>query len=277
MGQNKYFLLAALLLALAASLPGGCTAKAPDTAWNESRDVLFQASVITALMDGIFDGSMTYKELGEHGDFGLGTFNSLDGEMVGLDGRFYQVKTDGVAYPVNDSMVTPFADVTFFDTDNEIAFNQSANLTELQKYISTVLPSNNIFYAIRIDGTFDYVKTRSVPPQSKPYTNLTGAVKNQSIFQFYNQSGTVVGFWSPSYVSGVNVAGYHLHFLTEDKKAGGHLLDLRLKNASIAIDYTPEFFMALPNGDQFDQADLSGANQGELKKIESNPNSGKTG
>ncbi len=272
------------MLALAVALPGGSVASTPQATQNivqdatsdTSRDVLFQASTITALMNGVFDGSMTYKELGEHGDFGLGTFNRLDGEMVELDGRFYQVKTDGVAYPVNDSMITPFADVTFFDADEKISFNESANLTKLQDFLLSEMPSKNVFYAIRIDGTFDYVKTRSVPPQSKPYSNLTMAVKNQSIFQFYNQSGTIVGFWSPSYVSGVNVAGYHFHFLTADRKAGGHLLDLRLRNASIAIDYTPEFFMDLPGGDQFAQADLSGANQGELKKIESNPSSGKS-
>jgi len=287
MKQDK-FLLGAILLALAVGLPGGSVASTPQATQDSgvldatsyatsdaSRDVLFQASTITALMNGVFDGSMTYKELGEHGDFGLGTFNRLDGEMVELDGRIFQVKTDGVAYPVNDSMITPFADVTFFDADEKISFNESANLTGLQGFLLSKMSSKNIFYAIRIDGTFDYVKTRSVPPQSKPYPNLTTAVKNQSIFQFYNQSGTIVGFWSPSYVSGVNVAGYHFHFLTEDRKAGGHLLDLRLKNASIAIDYTPEFFMALPEGDQFAQADLSGASQSDLKKIESNPSPGK--
>lgn len=280
--DNK-FLLGAVLLALALSLPDSCAAATPqatqntttDAAQNASRDTLFQASTITALMNGVFDGSMTYKELGKHGDFGLGTFNRLDGEMVELDGRFYQVKTDGVAYQVNDSMITPFADVTFFDADKKISLNQSANLTQMQNLLLSEMPSENLFYAIRIDGTFDYVKTRSVPPQSKPYPNLTTAVKNQSIFQFYNQSGTVVGFWSPSYISGSNVAGYHFHFLTADRKAGGHLLDLRMKNASIAIDYTPEFFMVLPSSDQFALADLSGANQGDLKKIESNPGKSK--
>ena len=268
--DNKSVLLAIMLASLMI-MSAGCAAGSSQ----DSRDTLFQASTITALMNGVFDGSTTYRELGEHGDFGLGTFNRLDGEMVELDGRFYQVKTDGVAYPVNDSAIAPFADVTFFEADKKISFNQSANLTQLQNFLLSEMPSKNIFYAIRLDGTFDYVKTRSVPPQSKPYPNLTIAVKNQSIFQFYNQSGTIVGFWSPSYVSGVNVAGYHFHFLTTDKKAGGHLLDLRLKNASIEIDYTPEFFMALPSSDQFDLADLSGANQGELKKIESNP--GKAG
>jgi len=48
------------------------------------------------------------------------------------------------------------------------------------------------------------------------------------------------------------------------------VLDLRLRNASIALDYTPEFFVNLLNETEFLQADLSGTNQADLKKAESN-------
>jgi len=244
------------------------------SALDEPNDVLFQSSVITALMQGVFDGSMTYEELSSHGDFGLGTFNRLDGEMVELDGQFYQVKADGAVYPVNSSMKTPFAIVTYFTPDKEMNFHASgnlpANLTLLQRYLENQMPSKNIFYAIRIDGVFDYIKTRSVPAQVKPYPTLTEAIKNQSIFEMFNQSGTVIGFWSPAFASGINLAGYHFHFLNDKRTAGGHVLDLRLKNASIAFDRTPEFFVNLPNETEFLQADLSGTNQGDLKKAESN-------
>jgi acetolactate decarboxylase len=249
-------------------------APAVSSALDEPNDVLFQPSVITALMQGVFDGSMTYEELSSHGDFGLGTFNSLDGEMVELAGQFYQVKADGAVYPVNSSMKTPFAIVTYFTPDKEINFNasgdESANLTLLQRYLENQMPSKNIFYAIRIDGVFDYIKTRSVPAQVKPYPTLTEAVKNQSIFEMFNQSGTMIGFWSPAFAGGINLAGYHFHFLNDKRTAGGHVLDLRLKNASIALDYTPEFFVDLPNETEFLQADLGGTDQGELKKAESN-------
>jgi len=247
---------------------------AVSSALEDPNDVLFQPSVITALMQGVFDGSMTYEELSSHGDFGLGTFNGLDGEMVEVDGQFYQVKADGAVYPVNSSMKTPFAIVTYFTPDKEMNFhasgNGSINLTMLQRYLENQMPSKNIFYAIRIDGVFDYIKTRSVPAQVKPYPTLTEAVKNQSIFEMFNQSGTVIGFWSPAYASGINLAGYHFHFLNNKRTAGGHVLDLRLKNASIALDYTPEFFVNLPNEIEFLQADLGGTNQGDLKKAESN-------
>ena len=247
---------------------------AVSSALEDPNDVLFQPSVITALMQGVFDGSMTYEELSSHGDFGLGTFNGLDGEMVEVDGQFYQVKADGAVYPVNSSMKTPFAIVTYFTPDKEMNFHasgdESTNLTLLQRYLENQMPSKNIFYAIRIDGVFDYIKTRSVPAQVKPYPTLTEAVKNQSIFEMFNQSGTVIGFWSPAFASGINLAGYHFHFLNDKRTAGGHVLDLRLKNASIALDYTPEFFVNLPNETEFLLADLGGTNQGDLKKAESN-------
>jgi len=247
---------------------------AVSSALEDPNEVLFQPSVITALMQGVFDGSMTYEELSSHGDFGLGTFNRLDGEMVELDGQFYQVKADGAVYPVNSSMKTPFAIVTYFTPDKEMNFHASgnlpANLTLLQRYLENQMPSKNIFYAIRIDGVFDYIKTRSVPAQVKPYPTLTEAIKNQSIFEMFNQSGTMIGFWSPAFASGINLAGYHFHFLNDNRTSGGHVLDLRLKNASIAFDCTPEFFVNLPNETEFLQADLSGTNQGDLKKAESN-------
>ncbi len=241
------------------------------SAEDHANDTLFQASTISALMSGVFDGTMTFKDLGEHGDFGLGTVDRLDGEMVDLDGHFYQVKSDGIAYTVNDSMKTPFAEVTFFEPDETMHLNGTSNLTMLQKYLESRPPTKNMFYAIRIDGTFDYVKTRSVPAQSKPYPTLTEALKGQKIFEFHNQSGTVVGFWCPDYVKGVNVAGYHFHFLTANRTAGGHLLDLKLENASIKIDKTSEFFMELPDENEFYQANLTGDNQAELKKAETNP------
>lgn len=67
---------------------------------------LFQASTINALVEGINEGDTTVKELKKHGDFGIGTFDDLDGEMIELDGKFYQIKSDGHAYPVKDSMKT---------------------------------------------------------------------------------------------------------------------------------------------------------------------------
>jgi len=234
-------------------------------------DTLFQTSTISALMQGVYDGNMTFKDLGAHGDFGIGTIQALDGEMVGLDGEFYQVKSNGIAYRVRDSMKTPFAEVTFFKPDETIALNGSSNLTELESRLDSSLVTKNLFYGIRIDGTFDYVKTRSVPMQSKPYPPLSEAAKAQKIFEFHNVKGTIVGFRCPDYIQGVNVPGYNLHFITLDRSAGGHLLDFNLENARVLVDSISELDLALPENEEFYQADLSENLQATLAKVESNP------
>ncbi len=234
----------------------------------KNKDVLFQTSTIDALLAGVYDGHMTIKELKKHGDFGLGTFDGLDGEMVGLDGEFYQIKVDGTAYPVDDSMKTPFAAVTFFESDETLLLDKEMNYEELSRYLDGKLPTENIFYAVKIEGAFEYIKTRSVPRQNKPYPPLVEVVKDQSILQFYDVKGTIVGFRTPDYMKGINVPGYHLHFITADRRAGGHLLECRMQDVGIELDYTSQFYVVLPEGSEFSEADLSKERHKELERVE---------
>lgn len=236
-----------------------------------SNDTLFQTSTISALMQGVFDGDMTFKDLRAHGDFGTGTVQALDGEMVELDGQFYQVKSDGVAYRLNDSAKTPFSVVTFFRTDETVPLNGTYNLTQLESLLDSKLPTKNIFYAVRIDGTFDYVQTRIMQIQSKPYPTLSEAAKGQKIFEFHNVEGTILGFRCPDYANGINVPGYHLHFLTANRSAGGHLLDVKVKDAVVKVDNLRKLEMILPDNEEFNKADLSGNQQEALSKVESAP------
>lgn len=234
----------------------------------KNEEVLYQTSTINALLDEVYDGNVTFKELKKHGDLGLGTFNNLDGEMIGLDGEFYQIKADGVAYPVDDSMKTPFAVVTFFESDKTKELDKSVNYEQLKLYLDNMLPTENIFYAFKIEGTFKYVKTRSVPGQNKPYPPLVEIVKDQPIFEFHDVEGTLVGSWFPGYMKGINVPGYHFHFITEDKKAGGHLLECQTEDIRIGIDYTSNSYLSLPEDDEFYNAELSKENQAALEKVE---------
>ncbi len=234
----------------------------------KNEDIVFQTSTISALLEGVYDGNVTYKDLKKHGDFGIGTFNNLDGEMIGLEGRFYQIKADGIAYSVLDSMKTPFAVVTFFKPDKALLLDKLANCKQLEQYLDNLLPTKNIIYAFKIKGNFKYIKTRSVPKQSKPYPPLIEVVKDQPTFEFNNVTGTIAGFWFPDYMEGVNVPGYHFHFITEDRKAGGHILDCQLHNGRIEIDYLSELFMALPENSEFYNADLTKKKTGELENVE---------
>ncbi len=212
----------------------------------ENNDILFQTSTIHSLLEGGYDGDTTFEDLKKHGDFGLGTFNDLDGEMIGLDGTFYQIKADGKANPVPDSEKTPFAVVTFFEPDKAILLNRSFDCKHLEEYLDDLLQSKSVLYAIKIQGSFKYIKTRSVPRQHKPYPRLLEVLKSQPTFEFNNVDGTIVGFWFPTYMEGLNVPGYHFHFITEDKKAGGHILECQIEDVKIEIDDGSELFLSLP-------------------------------
>ncbi|MBE3114693.1 MAG: acetolactate decarboxylase [Actinobacteria bacterium] len=234
-----------------------------------SSESLVQVSTIDALLNGVYDGVIDFKTLKIYGDFGIGTFDRLDGEMIGYDNEFYQIKADGKAYPVSDAMTTPFASVTFFDTDRKIRLIDGMSFEGLQEYLDGELPTDNIFYALKIEGTFSYMKTRSVPAQKKPYPLLVEVTKNQPEFEFYDVSGTIVGFYNPPYVSAINVPGYHLHFVTDSKETGGHILDFNIKEAVVYIDETLQFAMLLPNSSSdFYKIDLSQDKQTDLQEVE---------
>lgn len=231
-------------------------------------DVLTQVSTIDAILNGLYDGVITYGELKDYGDFGIGTFAGLDGEMVALDGEFYQIKADGIAYPVNDDMTTPFACVIFFDADREMPVREGMNYTQFREYLEGSINEKNIFHAVKIEGSFRYVKTRSVPGQEKPYPPLVEVTANQPTFEFNDVKGTIVGFCSPEYLEGLNVPGYHLHFITEDRTAGGHVLEFVVKDAKLTVDYTSELHIILPNTEEFNRLDLTMSRKGELEGAE---------
>ena len=258
--ENKTIseILSAVFLAFI--LSGQCAA--------QDDDVLFQVSTIDAMMQGVFEGFYSFNDLMDQGDFGIGTFDALDGEMVALDGEYYQVKADGVAYPVQENMTAPFAAVTRFEVDQTAELENASNFTEMARQIDRHLPSPTAFYALRIDGTFPYVQTRSVPAQAKPYPRLAEAVEDQSVFNLTNVTGSVVGIWAPDFARGVNVPGYHLHFITEDRKAGGHILEIQVANATAQVDATAGFAMQLPTSGDFYNVNLSGDLQEELERIE---------
>ncbi|RPI36907.1 MAG: acetolactate decarboxylase [Methanoregulaceae archaeon] len=233
------------------------------------REVLYQVSTIDALMQGVFDGVQPVGEIRKHGDFGIGTFDALEGEMIVLDGIVYQAKADGHIYRAADSQTTPFATVTSFDRDLATSTNSPMNLTVFSSTMATLLPSGNMVYAVRMQGTFPSLKVRAIPAQDKPYPTLAEASANQSVYTYNDSTGTVVGFYTPVFFKGLNVAGYHLHFISEDRKTGGHILDLIVpENTTVEYDITPAFTMVLPTSGDFTGVDLSHDLSGDLAKIE---------
>ncbi|MEI8206528.1 MAG: acetolactate decarboxylase [Kiritimatiellales bacterium] len=232
------------------------------------KNTITQISTIDALLAGAYDGQMTVGELLTHGDFGIGTFNALDGEMIVIDHQVYQARADGAVQLMPDSATTPFATVVDFSADQIIDRKGFITCSELQTQIDKSTSHKNIFLAARSDVTFPSMKVRSVPKQDKPYPPLAEAVQHQAVFEYTNVTGTVLGFRCPAFVKGVNVPGWHLHFISKDRKLGGHILDFSSFGGALQIDTCNRFYMILPEQQQFSTLDLSQDRSKELEKVE---------
>jgi acetolactate decarboxylase len=222
------------VLAVACVLPWPLVAESGDG----GRDTLHQVSTLTALLQGDYDGRATLRELRALGDFGLGTFDRLNGEMVALDGRFFRVGVDGRATRVHPGETTPFAAVTAFRRDEAFRLEGPVSCSALGEAIRAHFASEELVYAIKVSGEFSALVTRSVPAQEKPYVPLAEALRDQVVFDFYFVDATMVGFWVPPVLSEVNASGFHFHALTDDETAGGHVLDCEALSVGVEIDRT---------------------------------------
>lgn len=230
---------------------------------------LTQTSTIDALLAGVYDGEMSCAELLGLGDFGIGTFDRLDGEMVVLDGRVYQVKVDGKVYRPASGLKTPFAVVADFRADCQPEIAAGLDFSALKACLDELFPNPNQFLAFRFDGNFSRMKVRSVPAQEKPYRPLAEVIKKQRIYELGAVHGTIVGFRSPPFVKGINVPGYHFHFLDDRRQAGGHILDLETGSLVCQADRLNVFTLILPeNAAALAGVDLGRDRSHALEKVE---------
>ncbi|MDA7025451.1 acetolactate decarboxylase [Bacillus sp. CLL-7-23] len=235
-------------------------------------DQVYQVSTMISLLDGIYDGDFYMSEIKAHGDFGIGTFNQLDGELIGFEDQFYRLRSDGKAYPVKETDCSPFCSLTFFRPDALHEINKPMTREQFEQEMKHLMPSENLFYAIRIDGVFKKVKTRTVEVQEKPYKPMVEVVKDQPIFDFDHIKGTIVGFWTPQYANGIAVAGFHLHFIDEKRSSGGHVFDYEIEKGTVQISQKLNMNLKLPDTTDFLQADLNSHDfEAGIEATEGNP------
>ena len=270
----KKMILNCLLLMMAASLTVAPvfastqeTATAADagvapeeTGSDDAKDIIYQVALLQSLVQGYYDGIITVGELKEHGDTGIGTFEGVNGEMIVLDGVVYQALADGSIAIPSDEETVPFSNVTFFDTDETLDLSGISDMAELQSKLNTVVEEkgSNLFYVVRIDGTFPDLKVRSEYKQEKPYRMLDEALaSDQTEFDYENAEGTIVGLYCPDYMGGLNNAGWHFHYISGDLTRGGHVLKVSVEKATALIDATDGFEMVLPEAGDFQEMDLA--------------------
>jgi acetolactate decarboxylase len=230
--------------------------------------VLFQASTIGALLDGAYEGDLSFAELAEHGDLGLGTLNGLDGEMIALDGRFYRADVDGDVNEVEGETMTPFAVVARFEPAIDVHIDGVRDHEALLARLDALIPADAASCAIRLDGRFAAVRVRSVPRQSPPYRPLTEVVARQRVFELTEIEGTMLGFRFPDYVEGIEVSGYHLHFISADRSRGGHVLGSSSNGLRVRLDPSSELHVELPPAVNLADPDLAAATHAAVEAVE---------
>lgn len=210
---------------------------------NTSR--VYVCAPVNALVEGIYEQKIPFTQVKEHGDFGLGTFDNLDGEMVMLDGEIYQISAEGSVRKVDEQELTPYACVTFYKPLSHDELVTELSYAAFQEWLQGLLPSPNIFYAIRIEGQFSYMRVRSVPKQEN-YRPLVEVAQEQKVFTFRDIEGTLAGFFTPAFISSLSVPGLHLHFLSLDRQQGGHLLECCPKQVRVGVQFISRLELSFP-------------------------------
>lgn len=231
--------------------------------------VLFQASTIGALLEGAFEGDLSFAELATRGDLGLGTLNRLDGEMIALEGAFFRADADGWIDPVPPGARTPFAVVARFAPTLDVRLGgEELDHDELLARLDALVPSGASSCAIRLDGRFELVRARSVPAQSPPYRPLVEVAAEQHVFELADVEGTMLGFRFPAYAEGIEVAGYHLHFIDAGRRRGGHVLGSRSRRLRARLDPSDDLHVELPPRVDLADPGLAAATHAAVEAVE---------
>lgn len=231
---------------------------------------LYQFGHADAFVNGLYQGILPWRELRRHGDFGLGAPDQVDGELTMHQGTLYQTTADGRTRRVDDRLKIPFAFVTTFNPDKVINLEWSGNLQALCEKLKGLLSNHNGMYAIRLSGNFRAISTRAFPPfingDNRPLAQVLGT---QRIFRFNNLSGRLIGFYLPGYLAGINIAGFHFHFLSQDLTKGGHVLELEHKGVlHIEIAELDNILLEMPKTGSFLDFPFTKENKGDLEKVE---------
>ena len=236
-------------------------------------DVMYQVSLLQSLANGDYCGSVALEELKQHGDTGIGTFDRLNGELIMLDGEVYRAAGHGGVKNVSDDETVPFAVVAFMDADVTENLKEISDFDTLCSRLNRMVEKTgkNYFYMIRIDGRFKEMHVRSVYAQELPYRRLAEVLEQeQTFFDYENIEGTMVGVYCPPYLSQLNAAGWHMHFISNDKTKGGHVLGADITEAVLTWDVIQGFEMRLPQSELFSGFDLTVDQSEDIEKIEKN-------
>ena len=233
---------------------------------------MYQVSTLQALMLGYSRSVITVEELLRHGDTGLGTFEDVDGEMIVLDGSCYRATNDGTVTEASMDTGVPFASVTRLAGSRAFELGSFQGIDDLKTALTLKVEEDfglNSMHVVRIDGSFEKVSARSETGTRAHHVTLKDALsKTQRDFFVDNVKGSLVCIYYPDHMDGINAAGWHFHFVSEDRKLGGHVFDVKMKEGRALLDKISVIEIRLPSDAAFDTYSLKSASADDVKKVE---------
>ena len=213
---------------------------------NESRIQFTQISLLNVLLVGRYGGIINVAEIKKIGNMAIGTMDRLDGEMLMIDGVVYQACADGHVCLPTEKETIPFGMVADFHTEQELCLNEILNYEQFEDRMKVVCPQTNSPLAIRFTGRFTHMKVRTVRRQEQDGIGLAEVAKDEALFDLYDTSGDLVGFYLPGYVQGINASGWHLHFMDSDRKSGGHVVNFSIHEGLLHLCHATDYHICLP-------------------------------
>ena len=232
---------------------------------------MYQVSTLQALALGYSRAVITIEELVKHGNTGLGTFENVDGEMILMDGKCFRAMEDGTVVEEGKDTGVPFCAIADLNKKRTFDISDVPNMDALRELLTLQIEEDfglNSMHVVRIDGLFGKIDARSEAPfRSHHVTLQTILSKNQRAFVFENIRGSLVGVYFPDYMDGINMPGWHLHFISEDRSKGGHVFDMSLQEVTVYLDKISRIEIQLPTEAVFDTYSLKQASEDEIKKV----------
>ena len=233
---------------------------------------MFQVSTLQSLALGYTRAVMTVGELMQHGETGLGTFEDVNGEMIVIDGKCYRAMDDGRVTEAGDERGVPFASVAYMDNCREFELSGDYTMESLKAELNNRIEEDfglNSMHVIQIHGTFEKIYARSELPYRAHHVTLKDMLDiTQTSFEFSNIMGSLVGVYYPDYMDGINAAGWHLHFVNDERNKGGHVYEIKMTSGKVRLAKKTRIDIQLPKDPGFDTYSLKSASKDEIKKVE---------
>lgn len=219
-------------------------------------NTIYSFSSISALVKGDYYPNFNCKEILSKGNFGLGTFEGLNGELILIKNNVYQlVDNTNITLCEGDEKI-PFACVCDFDYRNFDVKFSNINKKELEEKLLSLIDSKNFVQAFYGKAKFKKIFSRTVRKQEKPYKEMAEIINSQSELEIENIDAELVAFYTPSIFSKIGVEGFHWHYLSTDKKYGGHVFDMEIDEIELVINSFSNFAYFSPNSQEFKTMNL---------------------